>query len=220
MERCERRLRYLVVRKSWIAALLAMLVVAPVAGQAFVTAFPKVSPYLPVPRGAAVILNTGSTNATGYRIVVAPDGQSEYVASSDHNSAAIPKDLATRFFADLKRAMPLSSLPSAPCMKSASFGTSLFVWWRGQRSQDLTCVFDARGRALVADASAIAQALHIPARPSRPVMRPLMPGETHRAVPSPRLEFGGTRKMKGVDFGRRQDVAFRSDERGSKLGSP
>lgn len=167
------------------SAIAALLVLVPVAAWANVTAFSREQPYLPVPRGAAVILNTGSTNASGYRIVVARDGRSEYVAGSGHRSAAIPKDVAAKFFDALQSAAPLQDLPRVPCMKSASFGASLFVWWRGQRSPDLTCVFDPRGKTLVVDASAIAGALHISSRSSCAVVRPLLPAEMHRSLPTP-----------------------------------
>jgi len=118
-------------------------------------------PYLPVPKDAAVILNTGSTNAAGYRIVLQRSGDAEYVWGARRATATVDKAIATKFFADAAHGMPLSKLLVAPCMKSASFGTSTFVWWRGQRSPDLSCPTDWRSSHLHDDALAVAKALGI-----------------------------------------------------------
>ena len=115
------------------------------------------APYLPVPKGAAVILDTGSTNTAAYRIVVAQSGAATWIFQQGRSSTTqLPADLTSRFFDDLRAGMPLSKLAIAPCMKSASFGTSRFVWWRGQRSPDITCPGAA---AIEHDADAIARAL-------------------------------------------------------------
>jgi len=141
-------------------------------------------PYLPVPEGAAVILNTGSTNTRGYRIVVQPDGSAEYVADAGPATATVSTSLAAKLFADLKAAGPLGDLPAQPCMKSVSFGTSLFVWWKeGGRSVDLSCPAGPSGSALSADAANIASELHLANSFRRPVMRPLLPGEQHAPAP-------------------------------------
>lgn len=137
-------------------------------------------PYLPVPRGAAVILNTGSTNAPGYRVVVRRSGEAEYVRGDRRSTGGVSPALADRFFTDLAASMPLSKLPGQLCAKSASFGTSLFVWWRGQRSPDLSCPGDDRGRAVAADADEIANALNLSA--GQPVMRPLPPNEPRKIL--------------------------------------
>lgn len=138
-------------------------------------------PYLPVPRGAAVILNTGSTNAPGYRIVLQRSGSAEYVWGAHRATATIGNPLALKFFADAQVGMPLSQLHVAPCMKSASFGTSTFVWWRGQRSPDLSCPTDTRSSHLYDDALAVAKALAIGG--GAPVYLPT--GEPRKPIPTP-----------------------------------
>jgi hypothetical protein len=166
------------------SAIFALLVAIPLAAAAYVEPFPRIPPYLPVPRGAAVIMRTGSTNTSGYRIVVQRSGASEYITSSGRASATIPMALAGKFFADFASASPLRNVGRVGCMKSASFGTSLFIWWNHERSPDLTCSADARGRMLLDDATNIAQSLHISVSP-RGVMRPMLPGEAHKALPAP-----------------------------------
>src|SRR5579864_500568 len=162
--------------KNRVLAALALLAAPAVAAAA-----PAV-PYLPVPKDAAVILNTGSTNTTGYRIVVQQSGKAEFVDGSTRATGQIPLPLAAKFFRDLSDAMPLSTLPREQCMKSASFGTSLFVWWRGQRSPDLSCPGDAKAQALGSDAAAVAQALHVSSGlRSRAV--PMLPNEPRMPIP-------------------------------------
>ncbi|HME80526.1 MAG TPA: hypothetical protein VKF82_00465 [Candidatus Eremiobacteraceae bacterium] len=152
---------------------------------AFVLALPAMPafaaqpvPYLPVPHDAAVILETGSTNSPGYRIVVQRSGEVEYVEGAVRRTAALRENTAGAFFADLQSAMPLSALRAGRCMKSASFGSSTFGWWRGQRSPDLQCAADPRGTALYSSISAIALELGMGQR-----RIPLMPNEPRRPMP-------------------------------------
>jgi hypothetical protein len=126
-------------------------------------------PYLPVPKGAAVIYNTGSTNSLGYRIVVTSSGSAEYVAGGARIKGHVNPAIAKKFFADLAKGLPLFELPIEKCMKSASFGTSTFVWWRGQRSGDVECAGDQHGNDLARDAFAIATALKIEVHALRPL---------------------------------------------------
>ncbi len=49
----------------------------------------------------------------------------------------IPVSLAEKLFHDVETAMPLSALPLTHCIKSASFGTSRYIWFKGKRSPDL-----------------------------------------------------------------------------------
>lgn len=131
-----------------IATLFPALGAAPVA-------------YLPIPKGAAVILNTGSTNSAGYRIVVQANGSAEYVQGSTRAVAHVAQAVVSKFFVDLQAAMPLSRVHVVPCMKSVSFGSMTFLWWRGQRTQDISCPGGAMSSRLYDDAGAIAAALHL-----------------------------------------------------------
>jgi hypothetical protein len=141
-------------------------------------------PYLPVPKGAAVILNTGSTNTIGFRIVVDSSGRAEYAQGASRSTAHIAKHIAAKLFADLRAAMPLSSIHVLPCMKSASFGTSTFIWWRGQRSLDLSCPGDPKSQAMNDDAMAVARALNLAAAPAGGHVIPMLPNEPRKPLPS------------------------------------
>ena len=145
--------------------IFALLLVAPVAA----SAAPLV-PYLPVPHGAAVILNTGSTNTQGYRIVVQPSGDAEYINGSHRAIASVPASLAEQFFKDLQAAMPLTARGASDCMKSSSFGSSLFIWWNGSRSGDLTCGLSSK---VSSEALQIAQSLGMSTGLRTPLMRPI-----------------------------------------------
>jgi hypothetical protein len=139
----------------------AFLALAAAAVTATAAAAAGSVPYLPVPKDAAVILNTGSTNAQGYRIVITRTGSAEYVWGSRRTTVQIDRALAAKFFADAQRGMPLSELQAAPCMKSASFGATTFVWWRGQRSPDLSCPESDVALSIFRDALDVARALKI-----------------------------------------------------------
>lgn len=154
-----------------IAAMFALAAAAAAAGTV---------PYLPVPKNAAVILNTGSTNTDGYRIVVTQTGSAEYVWGSHRATAQIGRSLAAKFFYDAQRGMPLSKLRYAPCMKSASFGTATFVWWRGERSPDLTCPEGTVASDVYEDALAVASALKVGT--GSPVYLPT--GEPRKPIPT------------------------------------
>ena len=125
---------------------------------------PSGSPPVPAPRiptaaGEALIVNSGSTNSAGYRLRVYADG----TTALQQGDAAIRKRVAfalvKRFFADLRAAGALDELPPAACMKSASFGSSTHIAYRGKMSPDLACPSTApAARALAVDADALAAA--------------------------------------------------------------
>ncbi len=139
-------------------------------------------PYLPVQHGAAVILNTGSTNTLGYRIVIQKSGAAEFINGDRRATATVPAAITTQLFTDLQAAMPMRNFPMIHCMKSASFGTSLFVWWKGARSNDISCGTNV----LTNDVTAVAQALGVGngARyPMHPI--PLLTNEPRQGAPVP-----------------------------------
>jgi hypothetical protein len=96
-------------------------------------------------RDSAVIVDSGSTNTAGYTIEVGSDGAGLLTLQSRPGAPApgpkkfaIAASVASRFFADLKAARA-ANVPGAPCMKSASFGTSTHVSWQDWKSPDLDC---------------------------------------------------------------------------------
>jgi hypothetical protein len=110
----------------------------------------------------ATIINSGSTNASGYAIVVHAGGSSAFnlqnragAVESSPKPFSVSTDVATRFFADLKAARD-GHAAGVPCMKSASFGTSTHITWDGWTSPDLDCPpGDPLMAALVKDEQAI-----------------------------------------------------------------
>ena len=122
----------------------------------------------------ATIVNSGSTNFTGYTIQVRSDGSaSAQVSNRGVDAASTPKpftlDAVTtkQFFADLSAAQASKSI-TEPCMKSASFGSTTRVTWHDWSSPDLTCPpGNATGAALIHDVQAIATASGVKTGPRR-----------------------------------------------------
>lgn len=119
----------------------------------------------------ANIVNSGSTNANGFRIAVDSSGAGEYtVTPRGHRKQddappplrrTIPDALVRRFYKDLEAAQPLSQLPHRGCFKSASFGTTLKIEFGDQESPDLSCPEeDPRMQALRADADDVVKLFH------------------------------------------------------------
>ncbi|HEY0614608.1 MAG TPA: hypothetical protein VGC96_08195 [Candidatus Elarobacter sp.] len=130
--------------------------------------------YLRVPTvpGEALIVNSGSTNVAGYRLRVYADGTTALQQGDVPIKKRVSAELVKRFFADLSAAGPLDRLPVSRCMKSASFGSSTAIGYRGTISPDLSCPSSAAAaRALAIDASALAQAAGVSMLP-RPLKMP------------------------------------------------
>ena len=137
-------------------------------------------PYLPVPHDAAVVMNTGSTNTLGYRIVITRAGSAQWVMGTTRQTVQVSKQKTAALFNALSAAMPLSALPAAHCMKSASFGTSTFAYWRHQRSTDLECPADPRATEVYSSIAALVVELGIGKRTI-----PMLPNEPRRPMPQP-----------------------------------
>lgn len=98
---------------------------------------------------AVTIIDSGSTNRPGFRIVVDHSGEAELTSTPRKRGTSqeqskpvrrtLPRATVERFQADLKAAKPLTSLPEVHCMKSASFGSNLTVSFGGEQSPDLMC---------------------------------------------------------------------------------
>ena len=127
--------------------------------------------------GEALIVNSGSTNTTGYTIYVQSTGHVRYVVTGRASTSVdrhllsghVAKAQAGKLFHDLAAAMPFAKLPSGHGVKSVSFGTSLFITYRGTRTPDLSFPVSPEVQALKADATAIAAALKLSNTPRRPV---------------------------------------------------
>ncbi len=117
------------------------------------------------PPDTATIVDSGSTNANGYTIHIASDGNASVTYQPRGGSPigtpkpfTVPAATTARFFTDLAAARK-GNVATVPCMKPVSFGTTLKVTWQGWTSPDLTCPpKDALGEALVSDVAAIRNA--------------------------------------------------------------
>jgi hypothetical protein len=128
------------------------------------------------------IESTGSTNAPGVKLLVSPSGSAEVQPRhAEARRTTVKAELANRLFEDLKSIGPLSALPPVHCIKSVSFGTSLYVEYEGERSPDLNCPVDANSKlgTLQKDARELMQAAH--AKPRA--------GPRPKIVKAPRSEF-------------------------------
>lgn len=115
------------------------------------------------------IVNSGSTNFPGYKIVVDGSGKAEYTLRPrrfpiekgqpkvETTAKTLPQDLTRSFFADLNAAQPLSGLPARHCAKSVSFGTKLTLQYGDETSPDLSCGDGGNEKlhALIRDTDAI-----------------------------------------------------------------
>lgn len=95
-----------------------------------------------------IVDNSGSTNFSGYRVIIGPSGQVNVTAHGkisintvyQDGQYKIPAETAGKLIIDLEAVMPLSGLRSMGCAKSVSFGTSTFVTYKGQTSPDIQCM--------------------------------------------------------------------------------
>ncbi|MGA7202694.1 MAG: hypothetical protein WBX26_12755 [Candidatus Cybelea sp.] len=120
------------------------------------------------PPDSAVVVDSGSTNTLGYRIEVRSDGSASVSSgSSSPKPFTVPQATVQRFFANLAAARK-GNATTAPCVKSASFGSTLRITWQQWVSPDLSCPpKDALGAALVTDVQTLRSAAGIGAAPLR-----------------------------------------------------
>jgi hypothetical protein len=114
------------------------------------------APETSVPSDAAIIVNSGSTNTQGFRIVVRPDRSAIVTIGT---AQVVKKELTAAttqaFFKDLGAAGSLDKLEHEPCMKSASFGTTTRVTYKGNTTPDLSCASGESASNLNADIAKI-----------------------------------------------------------------
>jgi hypothetical protein len=115
-----------------------------------------------VPTDAIVIIDTGSTNMLGYRIVIGRNGEASYASGEGHGSARLPASTFSKLKYDVVMAQPLSHVKASPdCMKPMSFGSSTFIALGDEKSEDLTCPASPKGEALKSDVDAVTEFLHV-----------------------------------------------------------
>ena len=119
-------------------------------------------PLSPVDANADIV-NSGSTNTSGYVIHVSRSGAVivELQSGGPARKATVASALAGRFFAALDAAEPLAAAQAGGCMKSASFGYSIKVNYGGESTPDLTCPVGDQEHALASLSSEIARAANV-----------------------------------------------------------
>ena len=120
----------------------------------------------------AAIVDSGSTNRAGFRITIDHEGAAVLTSAPRRFAArgmppdpirrVVPKALRETFYADLRAAGPLASLPAMDCAKSVSFGSTLSVEFGGEQTPDLSCGDggNAALRDLIRDVRQISDLMH------------------------------------------------------------
>ena len=112
----------------------------------------------------ATVIDTGSTNRPGVRVTFDEHGTA--IASPGEGTAGkqikLDGTLCKRLLDRLKEAGALGDLPARHCMKSASFGSRLYIEFKGERSPDLSC--SGQNDSRVADLQDLAQKIAESAR--------------------------------------------------------
>ena len=129
------------------------------------------------------ILNSGSTNAPAYEILVWSDGNARTISKEGARTVRIGTSLAQKFLSDVKKARA-ENAPGASCMKSASFGSRTTVAYHGWRSPDVSCPEDGTLAALAGDVTAIAR-LTAPAVTRRITLPPNEPRRVPESTRAP-----------------------------------
>src|SRR5579871_6538364 len=136
-------------------------------------------------RDGATIVNSGSTNFSGYTIKVWSDGSTWAVHSRRGGPAidqpvrgSVAPQLAAQFLSDLKTAKHSGQIVSHACVKSASFGSSTVVQYHGWQTPDLLCPGDGFVVSIAADANKIVAALKMTGLSTHRV--PMLPNERRR----------------------------------------
>jgi hypothetical protein len=94
-------------------------------------------------------------------IVVHPDFSADVYSNGAGDHKTVDAAQAKWLFAKLGEAMPFTSLGVARCMKSASFGSSTTIAYRGQTTPDLSCGGTDVTRELARTVAAIVQQLGV-----------------------------------------------------------
>lgn len=116
------------------------------------------------------VIDSGSTNRPGITVRLDKTGDATVEQrNSAPQSMKLDAHLCERLMRDVAAAGVLSALPEKHCMKSVSFGSRLYVEFKGDRSPDLSCPFqsDPRARALQQDANEILRAVRTKFGPNR-----------------------------------------------------
>lgn len=125
-------------------------------------------PGLSMSKNAAMILNPGNGDYSGFRIAVEPNGRATAIDAAGRAANELSSDLVNQFFADLSSAAPVAAEPATPCSVTSSLATTtvevnaaISITWKDRRWSNLSCTADARATKLASDATAIEHALYV-----------------------------------------------------------
>jgi hypothetical protein len=85
------------------------------------------------------ITKAGSTNTAALEVTLDEEGKALVHGGTEARQVPVKSSAIAEFSKTLDTAGPLHALPANHCMKSASFGSSLYVWRGDDRSPDLSC---------------------------------------------------------------------------------
>jgi hypothetical protein len=85
------------------------------------------------------IVNSGSTNTLGFTLTISENGTAILEQGNSTERKHLPLESVARFFAALRASGPLDALPATLCLKSASFGTTMRIFFEGKASPDISC---------------------------------------------------------------------------------
>jgi hypothetical protein len=122
----------------------------------------------------AAIVNSGSTNVPGWRVLIRSNGRG--IVLPEMRRFRIERDAALTFLHDARDGK-FQQLAAPPCAKSISFGTRLNVLYHGWSSPDLSCqaasglqaklARDVRSIVAVAQPPSGLHRIHVPIEPRR-----------------------------------------------------
>jgi hypothetical protein len=122
----------------------------------------------PLDETHVVIVNSGSTNFLGFNLILAEDGEAKVKQGNSTSQRDLPQNFTARLFTDLRAAGALDALPQSRCMKSASFGTTTRILYRGKTSPDVSCPSpNPLLQRLAIDVMSLLEAANISAMPRR-----------------------------------------------------
>jgi hypothetical protein len=88
----------------------------------------------------ATIIDTGSTNRPGLQITLDASGNARVESQGmEPHAVRLNSRLCREFINTIQSIASLHELPAAHCMKSVSFGSSLFIEYNGKQTPDLNC---------------------------------------------------------------------------------
>ena len=145
---------------------------------------------LPAAAGARIldgarVVDSGSSNAPGWTIAVRSDGAAWLtVAGGATRWFRRTPALAATFLDDVAAARA-AGIAERSCMKSVSFGTSVWVEWHGWRSPDLACpTTGAANTTLARDVAALENAAGANSIPLRRIRLPIEPRRIELPLPA------------------------------------